>query len=116
MRADAARIQQKRISHKIAFCKHLPFGIRGVAMEEALIDGVVHDFNAGTRDAKQFLDITFGVLRNRQNFCRSLQYATREMKMQRAPQARTVMSAIHVLQNVVYSHHVRTWQTSRHPE
>jgi hypothetical protein len=43
---DAARIKEERIRDKVAFGEDLPFGVRGVAAEEALVNGFVHNFNA----------------------------------------------------------------------
>ena len=85
-----------------------------MATQKSFVDRVVHDFDVPAGDAEEFLDFALGEPGDRQNPPGTLQDMPRELKVQGTPQARMVVSAVHVVEDVVDGHDIGARQVSRH--
>src|SRR5215469_13221885 len=90
----------------ITLSQHLAVGVGGVSGQETWVDGVVDDLNSFPLDAKQLLNFALGEVRNRKDSRSMFEHPARKMKMEHAPQARSVVRAVHVVEQVVHGHDI----------
>src|SRR5208283_363782 len=111
VRPDRPRIQNEWMIYQVALRDQLAVALGGVPVQKAVVDGIVDHFDTIAGDRKQLLDFPLRELRNGNNPRCAAQPAPRQVMVEAAAQARLSMRAVHVFQQIVHGHNVRTVET-----